>query len=109
MLNRALNGYVRLLKRGKFKPPSDITNATKKWLNQANPLPAFINECCKTNPSAKCRVDQLYPAYEKWADDAGIKWHQNRLNFTANLEHLGFKKRRGTGGYATIIGLKIKA
>ena len=43
VLNRALDGYRRLLERGtKFKLPLAVKKATKRWLQQANPLPAFV-------------------------------------------------------------------
>ena len=55
VLNRALRGYRRLLERGsKFKRPAPIGLATKAWLQQANPLPAFIEAHCIRNAEGRC-------------------------------------------------------
>jgi P4 family phage/plasmid primase-like protien len=108
VLNQALKGYARLLARGRFKLPRAVTTATKSWLEQANPVPAFISECCVKAPGVKCLMNVLYPAYKKWATDAGFTMIQNQLSFRRNLEHLGYQRSRSTGGYQAITGLDLK-
>ena len=78
------------------------------WLREANPVPAFIGECCIKKPEAKCPMKDLYPAYKKWATEAGFTMIQNQISFGRNLAHLGFKKTRVTGGYLAAAGLELK-
>ena len=90
MLNRALRGYARLLKRGRFKLPPAVIEATEHLLEQANPLPAFLQERCVQKAEARSWIQELYTAYQAWAAQAGFTLTQNQLNFRRNLEHLGF-------------------
>jgi phage/plasmid-associated DNA primase len=108
VLNRALDGYVRLLNRRRFKTPRAVVKATRRWLEQANPVPAFISECCVVKSAVKCQMRHLYPAYKAWATEAGFTMIQNQLSFRRNLEHLGYKKLRSTGGFQAIGGLDLK-
>lgn len=63
ILNRALRGYRRLLKRGsKFKRPVAVKQATNRWLQQANPLPAFVEAHCLRQAEGRCLVKSFYAA-----------------------------------------------
>jgi putative DNA primase/helicase len=65
ILNRALAGYQRLLARGtKFKLPTAVEQATARWIQQANPLPAFIAACCQKNAQARCLMQDFYHAFQ---------------------------------------------
>ena len=99
VLNRALNGYRRLLERGaSFKLPPAIVAAKEQWIQQANPLPAFLQERCLRKPEAHSWIQDLYTAYQVWAKQAGYTLTQNQLNFRRNLEHLGFQVSHGNRG-----------
>jgi putative DNA primase/helicase len=89
VLNRALEGYGRLLVRGTFKLPSSVKAATTRWLRHANPLPAFIEACCIKQPEAECRLADFYAAYAEWARQMGYTLTQNRQTVSLDLEHLG--------------------
>jgi putative DNA primase/helicase len=89
-LNRALEGYRRLVVRGAFKLPTAVKNATARWLRHANPLPAFIEACCMKGPEAECRVGDFYTAYADWARQMGYTLVQAQQTVSLNLEHLGF-------------------
>ena len=93
VLNRALEGYRRLLVRGTFKLPSAVKTATTRWLQHANPLPAFIEACCVKHPEAECRLADFYAAYAEWAREMGYTLTQNRQTVSLDLEHLGFASR----------------
>lgn len=108
VLNSALRGYARLLKRGRFNEPAAVRRATASWLRQANPIPAFIDECCDLKSGARCRVQDLYRAYKTWATDSGFTLTQNKISFGRNMEHLGHRKIRGTGGYPVWLGVKLR-
>jgi P4 family phage/plasmid primase-like protien len=99
VLNRALRGYQRLLERNSsFKIPAAVNRATAAWLAHANPLPAFIEECCVKGVRERCWMKSLYAAYTTWAQRAGYTMIQSQQSVHRNLEHLGFKCSRGNRG-----------
>jgi putative DNA primase/helicase len=105
VLNRALGGYRRLLKRGsKFKRPVAVRQATNRWLQQANPLPAFVETHCIRQAGGRCLARDFYAAYANWTRDMGYTLTQNQQTVTRNLEHLRYKTMKTNKGLA-IIGL----
>jgi P4 family phage/plasmid primase-like protien len=107
VLNQALAGYGRLLKRGtRFKRPAAIEKATARWLQQANPLPAFLESQCIKNSQGRCLMQDFYSAYSTWTKDMGYTLTQTQQTVTRNLEHLGFATTRANRG-VTILGLVL--
>jgi P4 family phage/plasmid primase-like protien len=107
ILNQALAGYKRLLARGiKFKPPSTVREATTRWLQQANPLPAFIQSQCKSKVQGRCLMQDFYRAYSTWTQDMGYTLTQTQQTVTRNLAHLGFATKKTNQGLA-VLGLVL--
>jgi putative DNA primase/helicase len=107
VLNQALRGYKRLLERGtKFKFPNAVKQATTAWLQQANPLPAFIQARCIAKPQGRCLMQDFYRAYSVWTRDMGYTLTQTKQAVTRNLAHLGFATKKTNQGMA-ILGLTL--
>ena len=106
VLNRALEGYRRLLVRGAFKLPTAVKNAMTRWLRHANPLPAFIEAHCLRQAEVRCLVKSFYAAYTTWTQEMGYTLTQTQQTVTRNLEHLGYKTARTNKGVA-FIGLRL--
>ena len=107
MLNQALRGYKRLLERGtKFKFPNSVKQATTAWLQQANPLPAFLKARCTTKAHGRCLMQDFYRAYSVWTKDMGYTLTQTQQTVTRNLAHLGYGTKKTNQGMA-IIGLVL--
>ena len=105
VLNRALAGYKRLIGRGiKFKRPEAVMEATQRWIQQANPLPAFVESCCSRRPDGRYLVQDFYGAYSEWTQEMGYTLTQNRMSVSRNLTHLGFATKKTNKGEA-ILGL----
>lgn len=107
VLNQALKGYARLLKRKHFKIPQAVTEAGNHWLEQANPIPAFLDDKCIKKVDAECWMQGLYAAYKEWATKAGYTMTQNQLSFRRNLEHLGYEAIHGNRGQK-ILGISLR-
>ena len=107
ILNRSLRGYARLVKRKGFKQPKPIRKATAKWLNQANPIPAFIEEMCIKDTNKYVWMKDLYETYKEWAEKAGYTMKQNQQSFRRSVEHLGYKAQHGNKGQK-INGLDLR-
>jgi putative DNA primase/helicase len=107
VLNRALAGYQRLLERGaKFKRPAAVKAATKRWLQQANPLPAFIETNCIEKVEGRCLMQDFYVAYANWTQAMGYTMTQTKPTVTRNLEHLEYATKHTNQGMA-VLGLVL--
>ena len=107
VLNRALRGYRRVLKReSKFERPAPIKAATDAWLQQANPLPAFVETHCVRQPGSRCLATEFYAAYADWTRAVGYTLTQTQQAMTRNLQHLGFATKKTNRGVA-VIGLTL--
>jgi putative DNA primase/helicase len=106
VLNRALEGYRRLQLRGGFKLPSDVKIATTRWLQHANPLPAFIDACCVQEAEAECRLAEFYTAYAEWTRRMGYTLAQNQQTVSLDLQHLGFAATTTSRG-TVFVGLAL--
>jgi putative DNA primase/helicase len=107
VLNRALRGHQRLLERGtKFKYPMAVSQAGTHLLQQANPLPAFIEAHCSKKGGGGCLVQDFYRAYSTWTHDMGYTLTQTQQVVTRNLQHLGFATKKTNRGIA-VLGLTL--
>jgi putative DNA primase/helicase len=108
VLNRALAGYKRVVKRNfQFNLPLPVQSATNRWLQQANPLPAFIHDRCIKKTGGKVLVRDIYAAYTEWTKEMGYTLTQTQIVMTKNLAHLGYGTKRTNSGVA-IIGLELR-
>jgi len=106
VLNRAIEGLQRLLQRGRFDQPADCIAAQDRWLAQANPLTAFIEERCEAGPSSNVPLAAFYKAFNEWAAECGIRSIPSRHTIKSNLENLGYSVRhRNTGNF--VIGISV--
>ena len=109
ILNRALAGLRQVIARGhKFKYPESVKRATEEFIRHANPLPAFIADCCEREPKARCLMRDFYAAYCRWCDGQGITMTQQQSTVRRNLAHLGLVVKHGNRG-DTIRGLRLKS
>jgi putative DNA primase/helicase len=108
ILNQGLAGYKRVVERNfRFKRPSPVTSATNRWLQQANPLPAFIHDRCIKKANGKVLVRDFYAAYTQWTKEMGYTLTQTQIVMTRNLAHRGYGTKRTNSGVA-IIGLELR-
>jgi P4 family phage/plasmid primase-like protien len=106
ILNRAISGLRRVIERGwRFKPPKAVKAAKDKWLINANPLPAFLNDRCEREGS--CLMSALYSAYTTWTAEMGITMRQQQLTMRRNLEGLGFPVKHSNRGQK-VVGLRLR-
>jgi putative DNA primase/helicase len=106
VLNRALEGYRRLMVRGTFKLPSAVKATTARWLQHANPLPAFVEDHCMRQAEGRCLMKDFYAAYTTWTQEMGYTLTQNRQTVSLDLEHLGFAATTTSRGTA-FVGLAL--
>lgn len=67
ILNRALEGLVRLRKRGRFTEPVDCVKAKHEWLRSINNAVEFLTRGTFESPKAVTKDKELYEAYYEWS------------------------------------------
>jgi putative DNA primase/helicase len=67
ILNWALVGYGRLMKRGAFVESDESKEAKKQLLNLSDPVMAFVGERCEVAPDEWIERPLLTAIYEHWS------------------------------------------
>jgi putative DNA primase/helicase len=71
ILNWALEGLDRLNDNDRFTVPGTSEDAANLMMDLASPMSAFVRDCCVREPQAEVYRDDLYQAWQSWADDNG--------------------------------------
>ena len=106
VLNRSIDGLQRLLQRGQFELPTAVRRAKAEWLKEANPLTAFVDECCSRDPLGKCLLQDFYGSYRHWAQERGYTKTQQYQTVKCNLENLGYPMKKSNRG-VVVLGLTL--
>ena len=103
-----VRGCVAWQDRG-LTPPDVVRLATENYRTESDPLAVFLIERCLIGPGFTTRASDLYKAYQRWADDSGLK-DRERLSSTkfGRLISTRFQKRQTNAGNSYIgIGLNV--
>jgi putative DNA primase/helicase len=76
---KAVRGWMRLQRRGKFKLPREMRAMRQEWLAHANPLRAFVAECIERDRDATAGYQAVYEAYQNYCARSGITRVQQKL------------------------------
>jgi P4 family phage/plasmid primase-like protien len=98
VLNRMLKGLQRLTRRGHFRIPIPVKQATEKWVASANVVERFLQVKCKEDAAKSAWGDQLYKAFRQFVTDEGLRSCPTKRSFYDDLEHKGFHQRHGNRG-----------
>jgi P4 family phage/plasmid primase-like protien len=93
VLNRSLQGYQRLRKRGYFLEPKECLAAKEEWLRAANPLIEFARGHTRaTGNGSFVAVTDVYREYQHWCLSAGgVQRPLAQHRFAVALEQLGYE------------------
>lgn len=108
ILNRAIEGYQRVVKRRfTFEKPKAVRAAGKRWFDEANPIATFVSERCELGANHRVQLSELYNAYTAWCETAGVKQTQHKTNFSRNVQNIvgGGSKKANKG--TAIIGIRL--
>ena len=106
ILNRCIEAYQRLRKRGHFEQPKECKYAYDEWVSGCTFISRFINEVCQPNNDGPNQTWQNHVKilYE-WADAEDIKVNMNPKELRKVYELSGVKFG-STGGSLTVKGIK---
>jgi putative DNA primase/helicase len=77
ILNWALAGLARLLKRGHFEMPQSSLEFIRQLEDLASPVRAFVRDWCEIGAGKRIPVLELYDAYAKRCEEEGHKAKSN--------------------------------
>lgn len=108
VLNRALEGYSRLRKRGHFLEPRECQTAKNDWMRKGNPLVDFIRSQTIKDEFADTDLAELYEAYTFWCSNlGGIRYPMSLQSFEVDLGQLKYKAVIEKG-ITVIQGVRLK-
>lgn len=71
IFNWAVEGLMRLLKRGYFLETEAGKEAAAMAEELGSPVIAFVREWCEVGANRQTRSQELYDAYKRWCEEAG--------------------------------------
>ena len=107
ILNWALAGLARLNQRGRFAPPPAVLDADERFRRANDLIAQFIADQTQADPVARVQASSLFGAYQAWCHGNGCHPQSNN-NIAAELERLGFERRRNDGR-TFWLGLQLKS
>ena len=96
-----------VFERGYFTQTDSCEQAKREWRVNADQVAEFTADECKFGTDLKIEHKQLYEAYKRWSEDAGIRKRLNRKNFTQRLIRFGVEPGKGTGGTRFLFGVDL--
>jgi len=106
LLNLALEGLRRLMERRRFDPPASAKNALAEYRLSSDPILAFLNECCTTEPEEGQRFARLlvgktalYNAYVRFCEAQKLGKPDSTILFNRRFKelHPNAQERRPKG------------
>jgi P4 family phage/plasmid primase-like protien len=94
VLNWAIEGYQRLMKRGHFVQPANAQGQIDTIEMLGSPVKAFIRDCCECGPGKTVAIDEIFLAWQTWSTKEGRR-------------DGGTKEWFGRGLHAAVPGLRI--
>ncbi len=92
ILNRALDGLARVIKRGRFTEPTTSAKLKRRWQHEADHVAEFVDEKCKKYPDSWIGSTDLYEAYKSWVEFQCITRKLSQKKFSIRLKALGVQK-----------------
>ena len=86
-----------------LQEPEQVTEATKSYRDEVDPLAGFLRGCCVIGDNAgfdSVGADALSNAYKKWCAAQGVASYNRPLFYTMLEEHGFMKSARSAKGYS---------
>lgn len=111
VLNKAIEGLIRLKRRGYFQEPESCLNAKHLWLDSANPVASFVRDKVITtdNPKDKITLPEMYSAFLSYCTDQNYSRVPSKSEFAATAEELGIKYEKQSTHSKRYVGIQIAA
>ncbi|TPG45512.1 hypothetical protein EAH75_18000 [Rhodanobacter glycinis] len=105
----SIEGYKRLIARGKFQEPQSSVDARSEWYNENNPVAEFIEDRCVVARDQSVENSVLGNAYNEWNEARHAPPMNTQVLSRKVAAMLGPKITRVAGhGARRIVGLGLK-
>lgn len=95
IFNRLLRGLLDMKANGLIEPVQ-ITDATRQYRDDSDPLGRFLSQCCIIDTAGKAPSKELYETFLAWGKDAGAAdWTVQ--GFAAAMRDKGFRDKHSNG------------
>jgi putative DNA primase/helicase len=88
----AVEGCLEWQREG-LQAPEEVRKATGEYRSEMDVLGAFLKECCRRDADATVGAQDLYKAYQMWAEENGER-SEGKRKFSTQLKERGFESRR---------------
>ncbi len=108
VLRWLVEGCLEYHRRG-LDEPEKVLASLDEYRREADPIYAFVHECCDVQPTAEAATSDLYEAFVRWWSWAGLEGEPPSVKrFGRELTSMGFGTRKGGRGVRMRVGLKLK-
>jgi len=107
LLNRALQGLIRLIDNNGFTEPKSVLEAKNHYRKASDSAYSFLVESITPEPEKYIKKARVYERYSEWCGDSGVR-ALSRQRFNARLQEIyGIKpeNKKGVGKIWPGIGL----
>lgn len=109
ILNRLIDGWSRVQKRGGFDVPESCQRAKDLWLSNRNSLASFMGERLEVtgDPDDQVRAIEVWDAFKFWSmeNNGDTRWGRNR--FYSKIEQINGVSVGHPNRHKTFIGMKL--
>jgi putative DNA primase/helicase len=81
----AIDGYMRLRKRGHFVQPANASEAIEDMETLSAPIKGFVRDRCEIGARYEIDSDALFVEYQEWCRQQGISPHTTKDWFSREL------------------------
>lgn len=110
ILNRFVEGYARLKKRGYFLEPIESQELRVRWQDDADSVARWFHECIERtgDPKDLVRHGPLYRLYRNWMENEGQgRFTKGKQHFLEGLRDLAGDDIRTLDGYKVLRGYRL--
>ncbi len=92
-------------------PPDEVTEAIAAYRAEMDVLAEFLEDCCLVAPGLTATSADIYAAYTRWGEEAGMKDKElmKQRTFGICLSERGFRKDKGTAGQRLWRGVGLRS
>jgi P4 family phage/plasmid primase-like protien len=92
-LNRALEGLLRLRRRGHFDVPKSCKDLIETWKTKSNQILSYLEECHKGGKDENLTFELLWEGYQHWANENQVRRTYSKYSFREALNSCGIKTK----------------
>jgi len=92
-------------------PPEEVTEAIAAYRAEMDVLAEFMEDCCLVAPGLTVTAADIYAAYSRWGEEAGLKDKElmKQRTFGICLTERGLRKDKGAGGRRMWRGVGLRS